>query len=281
MGQLDQKLPAGKSINRPAAVCYWSGGHSRAEKGEALAESNNPWSHPPRPSRVRFWIWLGLLAAIGVSLLGLSSLFPGALGSSLDQAYFIQLLGFLVLVSTAVVYSRQIRVGEAIRNVVLWCAVIAVLVLGYVYRNELADAGSRIRSELIPAYAVNSGTHVISLAASEDGGYHIMGTVNGARVEFLVDTGASDIVLSPADAARAGIDVKTLDFSRQYETAHGVGNGASTHVKSLTAGPIMLSDIDVSVNQTGMRDSLLGMAFLRRLDAFSVERNRIVLRWKN
>jgi aspartyl protease family protein len=255
--------------------------HNRAKRAGALANSNSPWSHPPGSSRVRLWIWLGLLAAIGIGLLALSSLFPNALGSSLDQAYFIQLLGFLVLVSTAVVYSRQIRVGEAIRNAVLWSAVIAVLVLGYAYRDELTDAGSRIRSELVPGYAMGTGTHMISLAASEDGSYHIMGTVNGARVEFLVDTGASDIVLSPADAARAGIDIKALDFSHQYETAHGIGNGASTRVTALTAGPIVLSDVDVSVNQTGMRDSLLGMAFLKRLDAFSVERNRIVLRWKN
>jgi aspartyl protease family protein len=213
--------------------------------------------------------------------LALSSLFPNALGSSLDQAYFFRLLGFLVLISTTIIYSRQIRVGEAIRNAVLWSAVIAVLVLGYAYRNELTDAGSRIRSELVPGYATETGPHTISLAAAEDGGYHIMGTVNGARVEFLIDTGASDIVLSPADAARAGIDLKTLDFSHEYETAHGIGNGASARVKSLTAGPITLSDVDVSVNQSGMRNSLLGMAFLKRLDAFSVTRNLIVLRWKN
>jgi aspartyl protease family protein len=229
---------------------------------------------------MRFFVWLALLAAGGFALWKLSALFPGALTSSLNQAYLVQLLAILVLVSSTVVFSRGMRVSEMLRNVALWSGVIAVLVLGYTYRSELQDVGLRVRSELVPGYPVATGSNSLALSAAEDGAYHVMGLVNGTRVEFIIDTGASDIVLSPADAARVGIDAKGLDFSHVFETAHGVGHGASARVESLSIGPIALSDVTVSVNQSGMSTSLLGMAFLKRLDSFEIRQNRLILRWR-
>jgi aspartyl protease family protein len=227
------------------------------------------------------WIWFAVLVTGGLALWKLFALFPNALSSSMDQVYFWRLVLVLVVISAGVVSMRGARASEVLRNVAAWCAVIGVLTLGYTYRSELQDAGLRIRSELVPGYPVDTGSGTIALAASEDGGYHVVGTVNGVPVEFLVDTGASDIVLSPADASRAGLNVKALDYSRVFETAHGAGRGAAARVANLSVGPIVLSDVDVSVNQTAMRNSLLGMAFLKQMKSFTAESDRLILRWKN
>jgi aspartyl protease family protein len=137
-----------------------------------------------------------------------------------------------------------------------------------------------MRSALIPGYAVATEPGVLVLSESADGHFHVFGEVNGARVSFLIDTGASDIVLSPADARRAGIDIEALNFDRIYQTANGLGRGATATLDTLSIGPIALSDVRVSVNQAEMRQSLLGMTFLKRLAAFRIEGNRLYLHWR-
>jgi aspartyl protease family protein len=98
-------------------------------------------------------------------------------------------------------------------------------------------------------------------------------------VRFLVDTGASDIVLSPGDARRAGIEPESLKYDRPYATANGVGYGASVTLDRLEIGAISLSNVRVSVQQAEMGTSLLGMTFLRRLKSYAVQDRKLVLRW--
>jgi aspartyl protease family protein len=105
-----------------------------------------------------------------------------------------------------------------------------------------------------------------------------MGEVDGAPVRFVVDTGASDIVLSPQDAARAGLLPPSTKYSRPSETANGVGYGAPMDVRSLEVGPIRLANVRVFVNQAPMSASLLGMTFLDRLDSFEVRGDQLFLR---
>jgi aspartyl protease family protein len=106
----------------------------------------------------------------------------------------------------------------------------------------------------------------------------VTATVNGLPVDFLVDTGASDIVLSPADAARLGYAPESLHFTRQYVTANGIGRGAPVRLGSLAVGPIAYADLPASVNEAPMAESLLGMTFLRRLESYEVRRDVMILR---
>jgi len=117
------------------------------------------------------------------------------------------------------------------------------------------------------------------LSESEGGSYFVYGTVNGTRVRFLIDTGASDIVLSPADAGRIGIDLDALKFDHHYETANGIGQGATYTVAQLSVGNIRFSDVPVSIDRTQMSSSLLGMTFLRRLKSFGFGERKLILRW--
>jgi aspartyl protease family protein len=114
---------------------------------------------------------------------------------------------------------------------------------------------------------------------SPGGSYLVYGKVNGTTVPFLIDTGASDIVLSPGDARRIGIDMDALSFDHVYETANGQGRGAPYQVASLQVGDIVFKDVSVSINDANMRTSLLGMSFLRRLKSFGFENHQLVLRW--
>ena len=229
----------------------------------------------------RFYIWIAVVLAGALGLWKLSTLFPGALSSSWDQARFINLVGFFLILSASVIMGRRFRTRDTFRNIAIWCAVFAVLGIGYTFRGELAAIGDRVRGELIPSYAVATGPHAMTLTANEDGGFYVEGEVNGAPAHFMIDTGATEIVLSPADARHAGIDVAGLDYSRPSETANGAGWGAPAHLARLVVGNIELDDVPVTVNKAPMDSSLLGQAFLKRLESFEVRNGRLTLRWRS
>lgn len=249
-----------------------------------MPQTEGPWGRKPSPivtdRQRRVLIWIALILGGGLALWELARLFPEAISSDMDQARLIQAVAFLLLVSSSVVFGRRFTAKEAGRNVALWCGVFAVLGLIYTYRNELQNVGDRIRSELVPGYPVTTGAHEMTIGASEGGGFYVEGKINDAPALFLVDTGATDIVLSPADAKRAGIDLAGLSYSQPFGSAHGVGWGASAHVSRLVVGPIELHDVAVSIDKSPMDSSLLGLAFLKRLESFEVRGGRLMLRWR-
>ena len=228
---------------------------------------------------IRLIVWLGLLAALGLAIWQLSVLFPGQVTSDLDQAYVIQAIVLVALLSAGVVFARRVNLKETVRNIAIWLAIAAVLIVGLSFRDEIETVAFRVRSELVPGYALESGEHEMVLTESSGGNFFIYGEANGVRVRFLIDTGASDTVLSPSDATNLGIDVASLDFSRVYQTANGMGRGAPYTLESLSVGPIAISPMPVSVNEAEMNSSLLGMTFLRRLRSFEIQGRRLILRY--
>jgi aspartyl protease family protein len=124
---------------------------------------------------------------------------------------------------------------------------------------------------------VETGDRELVVSQDPDGGFYLMGQVNGQAVRFLVDTGASEIVLSPADARRIGVDPASLVFDHPSETANGVGYAAPFVADSLAVGPIRLENVPVAINQAPMSSSLLGMSFLKRLESFRVSGRKLYL----
>jgi aspartyl protease family protein len=197
----------------------------------------------------------------------------------MDAMNMVELMGVLALVSSGLLYARAAPLKPAVRIAALWLAVAVVLLLGFAFRGPLLSLGQTLRSALIPGYPVQTAAGEMMITESTDGAYLVIGRVNGTPVHFMVDTGASDIVLSPADARRLGIALDTLVFAHVYETANGQGRGAPYRVATLQVGGIVLHDVPVSINQAPMQTSLLGMTFLRRLKSFAIADHKMVLRW--
>jgi len=258
-----------------------------------LADNQGPWNFPPpsapppqspvpqrRGVSVGLLIWLGLLGAAGAAFWALTAFFPGQV-TGMDQTNALQTLGLMALVSSGLVFARRTSLGVAARNMAIWVAIGAAIVVGYSFRTEAVSAFERVRGELIPAYAVSTAPQTLTLTASADGHFYVMGQVNGAPVRFVVDTGASGIVLSPDDAKRAGIDATALKFTLPSETANGVGYGAVYTAPNLNVGPLKLTNVPMEVNQTPMSASLLGMTFLKRLDSIEVHGDQMTFHWKS
>jgi aspartyl protease family protein len=115
--------------------------------------------------------------------------------------------------------------------------------------------------------------------AGAGGHFLVEAVVNGAPVTFLVDTGASDVVLTMVDAKRLGFRPENLRFTQRFASANGEVRGAPVVLREIRIGQFSVFDMPASVNEAPLRISLLGMSFLKRLHGYGVEDGRLILRW--
>lgn len=256
-----------------------------------MSETRGPWdelppTEPPRtpPPAPRpawhGWAILGALVAFALLVVGLTSLFPGRIASTTDWTYVIRDGGILILVMSSLL-ARRLSLKAVARNALIWSGLAGVLVLGFTYKDDLAQVLTRVRSGLIPGYATPVGDHEMVISRDASGAFFVVGRVNGQPVNFLVDTGASDIVLSPADARRLGVDTAALTFGEPFETANGIGRGARYTAARLEIGGVKLSKVSVSINREPMSSSLLGMTFFKRLESFTFRGDQLRLTWRD
>ncbi len=247
-----------------------------------MAEFEGPWggpkppNPPPKPPRrIGPMLWVAVMFAALAAFVALMRLFPGQISGAgwTDAAY---LFGLLALVSSGLVAARRFDLTQTVRHALVWLALFAVAILGYSYRGEIADTALRLRSELIPAYAVTTSPRTATISRS-DNGFYVNGSVDGMPLRFLIDTGSSDIVLSPSDAQRLGLDLSAIKFSAANETANGVGHSAPFTARTLTVDPFVMKDVPMQINQQPMTASLLGMPFLQRLTGYEVRGGRLIL----
>jgi aspartyl protease family protein len=126
-----------------------------------------------------------------------------------------------------------------------------------------------------PAPSVQGG----AVMKASDGHFWAEGEVNdGPRVRFLVDTGATAVALTLADAERLGIDPKGLKYGYSVVTAGGRTRAASVKLASITVGGARLENVDAVVIEKGLDASLLGMSYLGRLSSFQATRQALFLR---
>ncbi|MCZ4282099.1 TIGR02281 family clan AA aspartic protease [Kiloniella laminariae] len=227
---------------------------------------------------VLFLVLLGLTAG---GIFFLMDKFPSTLMDEDNQIDLVRLLAILLLVMSSAVGLRRISASTLpryLRDIAIWVCIFAVLLLGYSYRDLFSDTGQRLSSVLLPGEAVVTEQGDLVFTRSRDGHFYIDASVEGIKVRFLVDTGASSLVLSPADAARLGFDFNQLLFNQTFETANGTGRGARTRLDSMTIGSVTFDNIPASINEASMSTSLLGMSFLKRLHSFEFQGDQLILR---
>lgn len=179
---------------------------------------------------------------------------PGDPDTAMRVLYLVALLAF---VGAGVFWGRGRRLGASLRDLLIWGLIFAMAVIAYGFRDIL-------RRELLPAEMEVSESGAIELRRGSDGHFHARMEVNGVPVRFMVDTGASDIVLSRRDAERVGIDLDALQFLGRAQTANGVVETATVRLGVVKLGDLTETGIRASVSGGGLDTSLLGMAGLDR-----------------
>ncbi len=105
----------------------------------------------------------------------------------------------------------------------------------------------------------------VSLTADVRGHFSAAGSINGYPLNFLVDTGATSISISAAEAKRMGIDYRAGQAGA-VNTAAGVIPAWRVTFNTVKLGGITLNQVEGLVVESGLSVPLLGMSFLNRME---------------
>jgi aspartyl protease family protein len=113
--------------------------------------------------------------------------------------------------------------------------------------------------------AVNNSRSV-TITSGRNGHFQTEATVDGRRIDFMVDTGASVIALRESDAARLGIHPAARDYTARVSTANGVATAARTELNRVEVGGVTVRDVAALIlPDEALGQNLLGMSFLSRV----------------
>jgi aspartyl protease family protein len=129
------------------------------------------------------------------------------------------------------------------------------------------------------AHAAKAPANTVVVAADAQGHFFVDAAVNGAPVRFLVDTGASMVALTPADARAAGLAGDGSGETLTISTAHGAATASRASLRTLRLGQLELEDVSAVVMDGSLPVSLLGMSFLSRLEGYRIRDGILTIEW--
>lgn len=184
---------------------------------------------------------------------------------------YLSLLGG-VLLSYALVATRG-RLGTALRHLVLWGLLFVGVVAAYGLWETMTPRLMGVQQ--------HSGNGVFEVRRHRDGHFHLTLELTGppdgtpVPVRFLLDTGASELVLTRDDAARLGFQAKDLAFVGTARTANGITRTAPLRLELVRLGTSAQRNVRALVNEGELHVSLLGMGYLSRFSRLEIVGDRL------
>jgi aspartyl protease family protein len=174
-------------------------------------------------------------------------------------------------------------IGWALRWMALWCGVtlVCVAVIGGGKRppsNSAPPSEIVLRGATPAEPRAEPALNTLVYPANRAGHVIVDAVVNGAPMRMLVDTGASFVTLTPADAHAAGIISSELVFDRRASTANGFVRMATVTLREIRLGQLSISDVHAAVLEN-LNVSLLGMTFLARLQSYEMRDGKLTITW--
>ena len=139
----------------------------------------------------------------------------------------------------------------------------------------LAKSVSRTTPVETPAPA---GGRSLSIPRDARGHFLTEGRIDGQRIGFMVDTGATVVALNEKSAARFGFRPSRSDYTTTVQTANGTIKAARTRLAMIELGGIVVRDVDAMVlPDEALSENLLGASFLSKLKRYEYANGRLVL----
>jgi aspartyl protease family protein len=168
---------------------------------------------------------------------------------------------YLVLLACALggwfLMQNRDGVGKILQQAMIW---------GFIFLGVLAAYGlwNDVQRQTTGGQMLQLGNGQIIVPRQPDGHYYLTLALNGENIRFVVDTGATDMVLTRRDAERAGLDPDTLNFTGSAATANGTVSTAPVRIETVRLGDVTDTNVRASVNGGEMFGSLLGMRYLEK-----------------
>jgi aspartyl protease family protein len=169
------------------------------------------------------------------------------------------------------------------RNIMIIATILVVLGTAMAQiADRLAPAPAQARASTLstadPATNQSAGVRNVSIPRDARGHFQTDGRIDGQRIAFMVDTGASVIALNEKSAAQFGLRPQRSDYTATVTTANGTVKGARTRLAMVDIGGLIVRDVDAMVlPDEALSENLLGLSFLSKLKRFEYANGRMVL----
>jgi aspartyl protease family protein len=149
-------------------------------------------------------------------------------------------------------------------------------VVAYGDPGRLARAGSRV------SYLLHKRSHPlereVQIVRGSNGEFALQAKINGVSAPMVIDTGATQVVLTYETAKAVGLPLELLNYDVDLETAGGHTKAARLTLDRLAVGKLVERSVPALVVPHGlMKTNLLGMSFLDRMESWDVRADRLML----
>jgi aspartyl protease family protein len=170
------------------------------------------------------------------------------------------------------------RTVLAFAGMALAAAVVTPKLIEHIGAMKERDAAAAIKAAPTPAPAPVTYSRSVVIEPDRQGHFRVEARVDGRRLDFMVDTGASVIALTARDAARLGIRPSRSEHTATVKTANGSVKAAPTQLRAVEVDGITVRDVPALVlPDEALSENLLGLSFLSRLRRFEYARGKLVL----
>ncbi|EJW20670.1 hypothetical protein IMCC14465_15570 [alpha proteobacterium IMCC14465] len=186
-----------------------------------------------------------------------------------EQARLTYLIIILVFIVCSFGFYYRKNFEKISRHFLSWCLIFIGLVTAYGFKDVLIAA-------LFPYIGHQTGeTFVYSKA--EDGHFYLQLVINGEKVKFLLDTGATNLVLNKKTAESVGFDLNALSYNLNTYTANGISRSAKILIQEIKIGTLYERDVSAMVAEGDLFMPLLGMTFLSQFGEISINGDKLTL----
>ena len=151
--------------------------------------------------------------------------------------------------------------------------------------SEKAQAHSVDKAKAMNAFASvqpkttgNAGLRSVTVSRDSRGHFQTEGRVDGRRLGFMVDTGASVIALNETSAALIGVRPRPSEYTANVSTANGSIKAARTRLAMVDIGGLVVRDVDALVlPDDALSENLLGLSYLSKLRRYEFACGKLVM----
>lgn len=160
--------------------------------------------------------------------------------------------------------------NKTLQQAAVWAFIFGGAIVAYGLWDDISRT-------VLPQQSVFADENRIVVPRSPNGHYYIEAEVNGAPVRFVLDTGATSLVLTQKDAAAAGLLDSDLTYFGRAMTANGEVRTAPVRLDSMKLGHVTDTNVVAVVNEGEMSNSLLGMTYLQKWGTIQIADNTLTL----
>ena len=191
--------------------------------------------------------------------------------ANIETGQLIYLLLLLLMVAGWFFMQNRQGLNKTLQQLAVWGMIFVGVAAGYGLWGDIS------RTSALPQQSYEAGLGTVTIPRARDGHYYLTAQINDQPVRFVVDTGATDMVLTRADARAVGLDPDTLNYLGRAGTANGEVRTAFVRLDEVRLGEVRDINVPAVVNQGEMSQSLLGMGYLQRWGRIEIANGELIL----